>query len=127
MVYVVMGRCHAVVRIAPFPAKKCIQWKTWYANGTDGFGNTIDAWNDPVTVKVISWSSVRVLSRDGIHEVEDTDHLKLSVPPDFMWDPQDKVIIPNRGEYLIVGVEDPGDGFHDWKPALTLKLELGAG
>jgi hypothetical protein len=116
-----------MVRIASFPCKKRIGWKTWYSAGIDGFQNTIDAWNLPVVRKVISWSSVRVLSRDGVHEVEDTDHLLLLVPPTFRWNKKDLAVIPGRGDYLVVGIDNAGDGFHDWKPGLTLKLELGQG
>lgn len=112
---------------APFPANKVIGWQTWYANGEDGFHNTIDAWSDPVPVKVIGWTSRRILSRDGVHEVEDTDKLKLMVPTNFAWTPKDKAIIPNRGSYTVNGVEDVGEGFHNWQPGLTLTLERGEG
>lgn len=112
---------------APFPANKKIGWQQWYSAGTDGFFNTIDAWKPAKTVMVIGWISNRVLSRDGVHEVEDTDHLKLMVPTTFVWSPKDQAIIPLRGTYQVVGVEDVGQGFHNWQPGLTLKLELGAG
>ena len=126
MVDVDVGRGDDLVT-APFPANVPIGWKAWYSAGKDGFGNEVDAWTDPVTVKVIGWSSRRVLSRDGIHEVEDTDHLKLSVPPDFQWGPKDLAVIPGRGDYEVEGVVDVGEGFHGWKPGLTLSLLLGSG
>lgn len=108
--------------VAPFPCNVPIQWKSWYLFGKDGFNNDIDAWTDPVDVNVIGWTSRRVLSRDGIHEVEDTDHLKLMVPTDFAWGPKDLAVIPGRGNYLVEGIENPGAGFHGWKPGIVLSL-----
>lgn len=121
-----LGRGHTVVN-APFPCNQEIGWRAWYSAGTDGFQNPIDAWQPPRTRKVIGWQSVRVLSRDGVHEVEDTDHIKLLVPTDFPWQPKDLAVIPGRGEYQVVGLDDSSTGFHNWKPGVTLKLELGAG
>lgn len=125
MVDVDVGRGDDMV--APFPAKFQIQWKFWESGGTDPLNNPIDKWGNPFPVNVIGWSSRRVLSRDGEHEVEDTDHLDLSVPSNFVWNPKDHAIIPGRGEYMVEGVKDPGHGFHGWQPALTLSLLLGEG
>lgn len=112
---------------APFPCNTPIQWKAWYSAGKDGFHNDIDAWSDPVTRNVISWTSKRILSRDGVHEVEDTDHLVLCVPPDFTWNAKDLAVIPGRGDYLVNGIVDVGEGFTGWKPGLTLDLLKGEG
>ena len=112
---------------APFPCGKTVQWKSWSVGGKDGFGNDIDTWSNPKSVKVIGWSSRRIMSRDGVHEVEDTDHLRLLVPPNFPWNPKDLVTIPNRGDYEVVGVEDVGQGFHGWQPGLTLTLLISEG
>jgi hypothetical protein len=107
---------------APFPANKSLQWQTWYSGGKDPFGNDVDKWRDPVTVKVIGWSVRTVLSRDGIHEVEDTDHVDLLVPPNFGWAPKDLAVIPSRGNFLVEGVDDSNMGFHGWQPGLKLTL-----
>jgi hypothetical protein len=112
---------------AAFPCNKPVGWRSWYSAGKDGFNNTIDAWSDPATRMVIGWESVRVMDRDGVHAVEDTDKLKLAVPSDFAWSPQDLVDIPGRGSYQIVGLDDSSEGFHNWKPGMVLKLELGSG
>jgi hypothetical protein len=107
---------------APFPSKLPLQWKVWQSAGEDPLGNTIDDWADPVTRKVIGWSSRRVLSRDGVSEVEDVDHLDLMVSSVFTWTPKDLVVIPGRGDYLVEGIRDPGHGFHGWQPGVVLSL-----
>jgi hypothetical protein len=112
---------------ASFPSKFPIQWRTWQSGGRDPLNNPIDAWGDPFPVMVIGWSSRRVLSRDGEHEVEDTDHLDLMVNNQFSWGVKDHVIIPGRGEYMVEGIKDPGHGFHGWQPGITLSLLLGEG
>jgi hypothetical protein len=112
---------------APFPARVPIQWQFWESGGTDPNGNEIDQWGDPVPVKVIQWSSRRVLSRDGMSEVEDVDHLDLSVGPQFTWNPKDLAIIPGRGAYLVEGVRDPGAAFHGWQPGIVLSLLMQEG
>ena len=109
-------------RAAPFPAHVPIQWRFWESAGKDPLGNDIDRWGDPVDVKCISWSSRRVLSRDGVSEVEDVDHLDLSVGPRFVWNPKDLAVIPGRGAYMVEGVRDPGEAFHGWKPGIVLSL-----
>jgi hypothetical protein len=63
-----------------------------------------------------------VLSRDGVSEVEDVDHLDLMVGSQFVWNPKDLAIIPDRAEYLVEGIKNPGAGFHGWRPGLTLSL-----
>lgn len=120
MVDVAVGRGDDVV--APFPSNVPIRWKFWESGGKDPLGNNIDRWADPVDVKVIAWSSRRVLSRDGVSEVEDVDHLDLTVGPQFTWNPRDLAVIPGRGDYLVEGVRDPGEGFHGWRPGITLSL-----
>jgi hypothetical protein len=112
---------------APFPCNKPIGWRYWYSGGTDGFNNTIDLWQDPVTRLVIGWESVRVMDRDGVHAVEDTDKLKLLVPSNFEWNKQDLADIPGRGSYQIVGLDDSSEGFHNWRPGVVLRLELSEG
>lgn len=112
---------------APFPEKYTINWKVYSPKGNDPLGNPIDDWADPMPVKVIGWSTRRVLSRDGEHEVEDTDHLDLMVGPRFVWGVKDLAVIPGRGDYLVEGIKDPGHGFHGWQPGVTLSLLLGAG
>lgn len=126
MELLVLGRGDHMV-IAPFPSKYPIQWKVWRSAGKDPLGNEIDDWAAPVTRKVIGWTSRRVLSRDGEHEVEDVDHLDLMVNTQFVWGVKDHVIIPGRGEYMVEGVKDPGHGFHGWAPGITLSLLLGEG
>lgn len=113
--------------VAPFPSNWTIQWKQVYVAGEDPLHNDILAYRDPVPVKVIGWSSRRVLSRDGEHEVEDTDHLDLAVSFDFVWAPNDHAVIPGRGEYMVEGVKDSDHGFHGWQPGLVLSLLLGEG
>ena len=107
---------------APFPSRVPIQWQFWQSGGKDPLGNDIDKWGNPVNVMCISWSSRRVLSRDGVSEVEDVDHLDLSVGPQFVWNPKDLAVIPGRGAYLVEGVRDPGEPFHGWKPGIVLSL-----
>lgn len=107
---------------APFPANVPIQWRLWRSGGTDPLGADVDDWADPLPAKVIGWSSRRVLSRDGVSEVEDLDHIDLMVGPQFVWHPRDLAVIPGRGEFLVEGVRDPGHGFHGWQPGLTLSL-----
>lgn len=108
--------------VAPFPSNTPIQWRFWQSAGKDPLGNDIDDWGDPVDVKCIAWSSRRVLSRDGVSEVEDVDHLDLIVGNQFAWNPKDLAIIPTRGDYLVEGIKDPGHGFHGWQPGIVLSL-----
>lgn len=116
-----MGRGDALVS-APFPANKALQWRKWYSGGKDPLGNDLDRWRDPVTVKVIGWSVRTVLAQDGLHEVEDVDHVKLLVPPTFDWALRDLAVIPSRGNFMVDGVDDGNMGFHNWQPGLTLSL-----
>jgi hypothetical protein len=113
--------------VAPFPSNWTVQWRTYNSPGDDPLGNAIDDWDAPVPVKVIGWSSRRVLARDGVSELEDTDHLDLAVSFDFTWGPKDHVIVPNRGEYMVEGIKDSDHGFHGWQPGLVLSLLLGEG
>jgi hypothetical protein len=107
---------------APFPANKQLQWRTWYSGGKDPLGNTVDKWRDPVTVNVIGWSVRTVLARDGISEVEDTDRIRLMIPPTLPWQSKDLVVIPTRGNFLVEGADDSNMGFHNWQPGVTLTL-----
>lgn len=108
--------------VAPFPSNTAISWRIWESAGKDPEGNDIDNWGDPLPRKCIGWSSRRVLSRDGVSEVEDVDHLDLMVSFDFPWNPKDLATIPDRGDYLVEGVRDAGHGFHGWRPGITLSL-----
>lgn len=107
---------------APFPSRVPIQWQFWQSAGKDPIGNDIDDWADPIDVKCIGWSSRRVLSRDGVSEVEDVDHVDLSVGNRFVWHPKDLAIIPGRGPFLVEGIRDPGESFHGWSPVTVLSL-----
>jgi hypothetical protein len=107
---------------APFPATKPLQWEKWYSAGKNPLGEDVDRWQDPVEVMVIGWSVRTVLAQDGFHEVEDTDHVTLLVPPTFAWQAKDRADIPSRGPFLVEGVDDSNMGFHGWQPGLKLTM-----
>lgn len=109
---------------AQFPCNVEVQWRTWSEGPRDELNEPTDVWpDDAETRMVISWSNRTEIVRDGDHVALDVDRVHLMIPSEnFEWGQRDKVTLPGRGDYLVVGVED-GEGFHGWRPGLALRLE----
>lgn len=108
---------------AQFPSNIAVDWQTWSPGPRDEENEITDVWAPALSRMVISWSSASTITRDAGHVALDVDRVHLMIPAeDFDWGARDKVTLPGRGAYLVVGVED-GEGFHGWRPGLALRLE----
>ncbi|OYN80423.1 hypothetical protein [Mycolicibacterium sphagni] len=108
---------------AGFPANLPVQWETRSPGPRDEMNEETDVWADPVERKVISYSSRQTVLRDDGHVALDTDQIRMQIPIEgFEWTARDRVTVPGRGQYLVVGIDD-GVGFHGWRPGLTLVLK----
>lgn len=107
---------------APFPTNYEVQWETWYSDSKDPIGNDIDKWHDPEPRLVIGWTNRAAVDSNGVSQAEDTNHLRLQVPPDFAWAAKDLATVPGRGKFQVAGAVDGNAGFHGWRPGLVLEM-----
>lgn len=80
-----------------FPTPYTVQWCAFVAGAEDSYGNPVDAWADPVDVKVHGWappSADGVAIEQGRAPIErDKD---LYVPPGTASGPRDHWILPGE-------------------------------
>ncbi|MBT2266451.1 hypothetical protein [Rhodococcus erythropolis] len=99
-------------------------WTQAFVEGaTDTRGNPVDAWADEVPQLTYGWDVPKSIEpkRAGAQRV--IVDLELLVPDTFRVGPYDKVRIPGRPVFDVLGeAEDYNNGPFDWAPGFVVNL-----
>ena len=118
-----------------FPTPHTVDWFPYIGGpaSVDELGNEVESWSEtPTSVAVQGWQDSIVESLQG--QAAQTgatstraqgaiSEVALSAPPDWIPSIRDRVALPDKGTYEVVGIDLQCKGFHNWKPGNLVLLK----
>lgn len=112
------------VVVLSIPAKYTVGVKTFSESGEDVHGNPVSSWSDPVDHKVCFWAPPAARGDQGEPDVAGHDRvvidLELCVPEGFPAGPHDRIVVPGRGVFEVLGYPEDFNHGPWWSPGVVV-------
>ena len=112
-----------------FPTPYAVDWFpfTGGPSSVDELGNVIESWSATATsVNIQGWQD-SVTERLEYNAQAEISDVVLSAPPGWLPAIRDRVALPGKGTYEVIGLNLQCNGFHGWEPGNLVLLKLAKG
>lgn len=105
----------------PFiPANYTVGLQTLTESGKDAHGNPVRVWSDPVEYPACWWANPTSDEPDVAGHDRVVIDLELCTPEDFPATPHDRIVIPVRGVFEVLGYPEDFNHGPWWDPGVVV-------